>query len=217
MNYDLFGDDTLVVPQRLALSSDAWVLRGLALPYVPTLMTALAAIELGAPFRNMQTAGGYRMSVAMTNCGEWGWVSDRQGYRYTRQDPDSGRDWPAMPPAFLELAKTAAGEAGFADFRPDACLINRYEVGTRLSLHQDRDERRLDAPIVSVSLGIAAIFLWGGAERSERTLRVPLQHGDVVVWGGEDRLRFHGVAPLKAARSELLGERRLNLTFRRAG
>jgi alkylated DNA repair protein (DNA oxidative demethylase) len=157
------------------------------------------------------------MSVAMSNCGARGWISDRRGYRYEALDPDSGRPWPALPAAFLQLAGAAAQAAGYAGFVPDACLINRYVAGTKLSLHQDRDERDLRSPIVSVSLGIPAVFLFGGMQRGEPQRRVPLQHGDVVVWGGESRLRFHGVLPLKAALHPLLGEERVNLSFRLAG
>ncbi|HEX7687852.1 MAG TPA: DNA oxidative demethylase AlkB, partial [Burkholderiaceae bacterium] len=154
-------------------------------------------------------------SVAMTNCGELGWVSDRRGYRYDPVDPGSGRPWPALPDAFLALARDAAERAGYPGFAPDACLVNRYGPGARLSLHQDRDELDLRAPIVSVSLGLPATFLWGGLDRAERTRRVPLRHGDVVVWGGPSRLRFHGVAPLKDGTHPFAGALRLNITFRK--
>lgn len=157
------------------------------------------------------------MSVAMTNCGALGWTSDRRGYRYSPLDPDTGRNWPAMPDVFLEFARSAAEAAGFPNFTPDACLINRYEPGTRLSLHQDKDELDFSAPIVSVSLGIDAVFLFGGSERSDKARRVPLAHGDVAVWGGVDRLRYHGVLPLKEAHHPMLGACRINLTFRKAG
>ncbi len=157
------------------------------------------------------------MSVAMTNCGRLGWVSDRRGYRYSDRDPISGKPWPEMPAAFLELARRAAAAGGFAHFVPDACLVNRYEAGSRMSLHQDKDERQFGAPIVSVSLGLPAVFLWGGAARADKARRVPLQHGDVVVWGGPARLKVHGVLPLKEGRHAAVGPRRLNLTFRGAG
>jgi alkylated DNA repair protein (DNA oxidative demethylase) len=156
------------------------------------------------------------MSVAMTNCGDAGWVTDRTGYRYDRIDPDTGRTWPVMPPVFAALAATAAGAAGYAGFTPDACLINRYEPGARMSLHQDRNERDVSAPIVSVSLGLPAIFLWGGHKRAQRPARVPLIHGDVVVWGGVDRLRFHGVQSVANGTHPLTGAVRYNLTFRKA-
>jgi alkylated DNA repair protein (DNA oxidative demethylase) len=165
----------------------------------------------------MLTPGGQRMSVAMTSCGALGWITDRRGYRYVSADPESGRAWPRMPPTFLRLAAAAAEAAGFPGFVPDACLINRYEPGTRLSLHRDEDERDLSAPVVSVSLGLPATFLFGGARRTDATQRVALQHGDVVVWGGPARLNYHGVAPLAAGRYPALANCRINLTFRRAG
>jgi DNA oxidative demethylase len=156
------------------------------------------------------------MSVAMTNCGDAGWVTDRAGYRYDARDPATGLRWPAMPPVLLELATQAAADAGFAGFVPDACLINRYEPGSRLSLHQDKDELDFDAPIVSVSLGLQAVFLFGGERRSDRTRPISLTHGDVVVWGGPTRLRYHGVRPLKDGEHPMLGRQRINLTFRKA-
>ncbi len=156
------------------------------------------------------------MSVAMTNCGVAGWVSDRTGYRYDPIDPLSGSPWPPMPAAFWKLAQSAAAALDFPSFEPDACLINRYEPGTRLSLHQDRDEKGYTDPIVSVSLGLPAIFQWGGEKRSDRPQRIPLVHGDVVVWGGPSRLRFHGVLPLKDGEHPLLGGKRYNITFRKA-
>lgn len=200
----------------VALGAEARVLRGFALPWVDGLLAALAEVERAAPPRHMLTPGGLAMSVANTNCGALGWVSDRRGYRYSATDPASGQPWPAMPAAFAELARAAAGAAGFTGYAPDACLINHYRPGTRLSLHQDKDERDHRAPIVSVSLGMPAVFLFGGLARADKALRVPLQHGDVVVWGGVDRLRFHGVLPLKELPHPLLGAERINLTFRRA-
>ncbi|MET0519785.1 MAG: DNA oxidative demethylase AlkB, partial [Burkholderiaceae bacterium] len=188
-------------------------------PMAEDLWRDIGEVLAAAPPRHLITPGGLRMSVAMSNCGELGWVSDRRGYRYNAIDPDSGRAWPAMPASFQRLAQTAAAEAGFPGFTPDACLINRYEPGARLSLHQDRDERDHGHPIVSISLGLPATFLFGGHARSERCLRVPLQHGDVLVWGGPSRLRFHGVAPL-AADAPATGPRwaeRFNLTLRKAG
>jgi alkylated DNA repair protein (DNA oxidative demethylase) len=212
---DLFQADNQVRQQRLGTC--AYVLRGFALPYVAELMSAIAGIEKASPFRNMVTPGGFTMSVALTNCGALGWTTDTRGYRYTRIDPDSGTPWPAMPTAFTRLAKEAAMAAGFADFLPDACLINRYLPGARLSLHQDRNERDYEAPIVSVSLGMRATFLFGGHSRSDSTAKVSLRHGDVAVWGGADRLRYHGVLPLKDEPHPLLGSVRINLTFRKAG
>jgi len=203
--------------ERERIGAGAFVLRGFALPHVDDLLSALAGIEAGSPFRHMVTPGGFTMSVALTNCGALGWTTDRLGYRYSGIDPVHGAAWPNMPGVFTRLAREAAAAAGFDDFEPDACLINRYLPGSRLSLHQDRDERDFSAPIVSVSLGMTAVFLFGGHKRTDKAARVPLHHGDVVAWGGEDRLRYHGVLPLKAAPHPLLGERRINLTFRKAG
>jgi alkylated DNA repair protein (DNA oxidative demethylase) len=202
--------------ELLHLAPGAAILSGFARPRETTLVDALARVTEAAPFRHMLTPGGRRMSVAMTNCGPVGWVSDRAGYRYEPCDPESRQPWPPMPDAFQELARKAAAEAGFAGFAPDACLINRYEPGTRLSLHQDRDERDLEAPIVSVSLGLPAVFLFGGLRRSDPTRRVRLTHGDVVVWGGPSRLRYHGVMPLEDGEHPLLRRSRINLTFRKA-
>ena len=209
--------ESTLIGTRDNLGEQAYVLRGFALPYVPELLPALDSIQQAAPFRHMVTPGGYVMSVALTNCGALGWTSDRRGYRYAALDPESGRAWPAMPDAFLRLATTTAAEAGFDQFIPDACLINRYVPGTRLSLHQDKNEKDFRAPIVSVSLGIPAMFLFGGHERSDKAQRVPLFHGDVAVWGGVDRLRYHGVMPLKEETHPLLGAQRINITFRKAG
>jgi alkylated DNA repair protein (DNA oxidative demethylase) len=187
------------------------------LPEETALLDALSGIVSVAPFRHMITPGGFRMSVAMSNCGPVGWVSDRTGYRYDAVDPLSRTNWPPMPEPFLKLASGAAKDAGFESFVPDACLINRYEPGAKLSLHQDKDERDFTQPIVSVSLGIPAVFLFGGLARGDKTIRVNLTHGDVVVWGGPARLRYHGVAPLKGDDHPRLGRYRINLTFRKAG
>jgi len=198
------------------LAPGAWLLRGFALDQVTALLAAIERIKTAAPFRHLVTPGGFRMSVAMTNCGSVGWVSDRGGYRYDTCDPLNGEPWPPMPSEFLTLARSAAQAAEFSGFEPDVCLLNRYEPGARLTLHQDKDERGYDAPIVSVSLGLPAIFLFGGDTRREKQRRVPLQHGDVVVWGGPARLRHHGVLALKDGYHDVLGRQRLNLTFRRA-
>ncbi|HEY0851306.1 MAG TPA: DNA oxidative demethylase AlkB [Bradyrhizobium sp.] len=216
MSADLFDSVTDVLPPREAMVEGAVLLRGFARPVEVGLLAALRDIEVDAPFRRMFTPGGHQMSVAMTNCGEAGWVTDRRGYRYDGADPESGKAWPAMPAVFRDLAENAAREAGFAGFAPDACLINRYEPGAKMSLHQDRDERDFTAPIVSVSLGLPAIFLFGGAKRSDKPQRYRLEHGDVVVWGGPSRLFFHGVAPLADGEHALLGHQRINMTFRRA-
>ncbi|WP_407159697.1 DNA oxidative demethylase AlkB [Bradyrhizobium sp. STM 3557] len=216
MTADLFESLGATGPAREKLAEGALLLRGFARPQQHELIAAIDAITAQAPFRHLVTPGGYRMSVAITNCGDVGWVSDASGYRYDAIDPESGKPWPAMPPPFRALAEQAAAEAGFPGFAPDACLINRYEPGARLSLHQDRDERNLGAPIVSVSLGLPATFLFGGLKRSDPTRRYRLEHGDVVVWGGPERLAFHGVAPLADGEHGLLGRKRINLTFRRA-
>ncbi len=206
---DLFSGDRV-------LADGAMLLAGLALSMEQEVLEALRDVVAAAPFRHLVTPGGYRMSVAMTNCGDAGWVSDRTGYRYDAVDPDSGRRWPTMPAAFADLSGRAAAHAGFPGFVADACLINRYDPGSRLSLHQDRNERDFTAPIVSVSLGLPAIFLFGGARRTDRPLRVPLEHGDVVVWGGPSRLAFHGVAQIADGVHPVVGRQRINLTFRKA-
>ena len=199
-----------------ALAPGAVLLRGRALGVDAELLAAIEAVAQAAPFRQMMTPGGFEMSVAMTNCGAGGWITDRKGYRYTAEDPESGKPWPAMPAAFLALADAAATEAGFTAFVPDACLINRYETGARLSPHQDRDEADYDHPIVSVSLGLPATFQFGGPKRSDPLKKVALRHGDVVVWGGPSRLAHHGVLALKSGEHPLTGSRRFNLTLRKA-
>jgi alkylated DNA repair protein (DNA oxidative demethylase) len=212
MTADLFAADR----HRIALDPGAWLLGGFALDSAPDLLEAIALIAAAAPFRHLETPGGRRMSVAMTNCGEAGWVSDHDGYRYSARDPLSGNPWPAMPLSFRALAAEAGEAAGFVGFAPDACLINRYAPGSRLTLHQDRDEAMFEAPIVSVSLGVSATFLWGGQARADRLRRHPLHHGDVVVWGGPARMTFHGIDTLPADDHPLTGAYRFNLTFRRA-
>jgi alkylated DNA repair protein (DNA oxidative demethylase) len=212
-NLDLL--DTRPPHERLA--EGAWLLRGFALNDSAVLLHQITRIETAAAFRHLETPGGFRMSVAMTNCGTLGWVSDRRGYRYTTHDPLTGQLWPPMPAVFATLAERAAAAAGFEDFEPDACLINRYAPGARLTLHQDKDESEFSAPIVSVSLGLPAVFLFGGRARTDRQRRIPLQHGDIVVWGGPSRLNHHGVLPLKDGHHPDLGAQRVNLTFRRAG
>ena len=213
---DLF-DALPVEPQLQTLAPGAVLLRAFAREADATLMQALESVTAQAPFRHLVTPGGHTMSVAMSNCGTFGWVSDRNGYRYDRMDPLTGQTWPAMPACFVELATRAAAQAGFDNFCPDACLINRYLPGARLSLHQDKDETDFSAPIVSVSLGLPAVFLFGTPRRSDRPQRYRLGHGDVVVWGGPARLAFHGVAPMAGGEHALLGQERINLTFRCAG
>lgn len=207
-------DDKL--PDVESLADGATLLRGFARPEAVSLMAAVERIAAVAPFRHMITPGGFRMSVAMTNCGGAGWVTDRSGYRYDPRDPVTDRPWPAMPETFFTLAARAAAAAGFPGFAPDACLINRYAPAARLSLHQDKNERDFDSPIVSVSLGLPAVFLFGGARRADRPRRVRLDSGDVVAWGGPARLAFHGVAALADGDDPLTGRCRINLTFRKA-
>jgi DNA oxidative demethylase len=197
------------------LEEDAMLLGGFAAPQASDLIEEAERVSAAAPFRHLITPGGYTMSVAMTNCGRVGWVSDRTGYRYDSADPETGAPWPPMPAAFLDLASRAAAKVGFNGYDPDACLINRYVAGAKLSLHQDRDEEDAWSPIVSVSLGLPAVFLWGGKRRSDPVRRLPLEDGDVVVWGGRARFVYHGVAPLKEGRHPLTGETRINLTFRK--
>lgn len=199
------------------IAPGAVLLRGFALDVADALVRAAEQVMASAPLRHPVTPGGRSMSVGMTNCGEWGWVSDRCGYRYSRTDPLTGQRWPPMPGFFADLAARAAAAAGFMNFRPDACLINHYAPGARLSLHQDRDEGELSAPIVSVSLGLPAIFLFGSERRAERPARYRLAHGDVAVWGAASRLAYHGIAPLADGDHRGLGRRRINLTFRCAG
>jgi DNA oxidative demethylase len=213
---DLLESVPDVRPAEEVIAEGAVLLPGFARTIEVELLEALRAIIEQSPFRHMTTPGGHQMSVAMTNCGGFGWVTDRSGYRYDRNDPQSGKPWPPMPGAFRELARAAADRGGFGGFAPDACLVNRYQPGARMSLHQDRDENDFSAPIVSVSLGLPATFLFGGLKRSDKPRRFRLEHGDVVVWGGPTRLAFHGVAPLAEGEHSLLGRQRINLTFRKA-
>ena len=218
LTFDLFADtEPEQQPRREQIGEQSYVLRGFALPWLERLLPALEAVLVAAPFRQMVTPGGFTMSVALSSCGQFGWTTDRSGYRYTRDDPQTGQPWPMMPEVFLQLAQAAAQAAGFADFAPDSCLINRYIPGAKMSLHQDKDEHSYDAPIVSVSLGLPAMFLFGGFARSDKNQRIPLFHGDIVVWGGVDRLRYHGVLPIKDGHHPKLGEQRINFTFRTAG
>jgi len=214
-NLDLFPD--YYSDQCESIGTNAWVLRGYALPYAEELLNSINTLEIEAPFRHMKTPGGFRMSVALTNCGQLGWNTDCNGYCYSPIDPLSGKAWPNMPVIFQYLAREAALMVGFENFAPDSCLINRYAPCTKLSLHQDRNERDFSSPIVSVSLGMPATFMFGGSKRSDPTLKIPLLHGDVAVWGGQDRLRYHGIAPIKSNPHPLMGNQRINLTFRKAG
>jgi alkylated DNA repair protein (DNA oxidative demethylase) len=212
---DLF-DAVPDAPSQEPMGEGAVLLRGFARDNVSDLIEDLLAVIAQAPFRHMVTPGGHTMSVAMINCGAVGWVTDSDGYRYSPVDPKTNQPWPAMPALFRQLAEQAAATAGFAGFVPDACLINRYTSGAKMSLHQDKDETDFDAPIVSVSLGLPATFLFGGLKRSDTPRRFRLSHGDVVVWGGPSRLAYHGIAPLMKGSHAVMGTQRINLTFRKA-
>jgi alkylated DNA repair protein (DNA oxidative demethylase) len=213
---NLFESVSQAEASKEMLCPGAVMLRRFAQKYETELFAGLKEVTAKAPFRHMVTPGGFRMSVAMTNCGAFGWITDETGYRYDRVDPETNATWPEMPDCFLKLASSAATEVGFDEFLPDACLINRYEPGSKLSLHQDKNERDFEQPIVSVSLGVSATFLFGGSRRNDETERIPVEHGDVIVWGGPARLRYHGVLALKEGFHPLAGGRRFNLTFRKA-
>jgi alkylated DNA repair protein (DNA oxidative demethylase) len=213
---DLFAGIPETRAAHETIAEGAVLLRGFVSPIEADLVADLRDIVAQAPFRQMFTPGGHQMSVAMTNCGDLGWVTDRTGYRYDGNDPETGKPWPAMPASFRDLAGRASAAAGFEAFSPDACLINRYQPGARMSLHQDKDEEDFAAPIVSVSLGLPATFLFGGLKRNHKPRRFRLEHGDIVVWGGPARLVYHGVAPLADGEHAVLGRQRINLTFRKA-
>lgn len=215
MTADLFDDLPSIYPPQLELAPGAVLLRGFVKNIDKELLAAVDKVVAKAPFRRMITPGGYRMSVAMTRCGRLGWVTDGNGYRYVAFDPETGQAWPELPRIFIDVARRAAASAGFEIFLPDSCLINCYEPGARLSLHQDKNEHDSAAPVVSVSLGLAAIFLFGGAERNDRPERYRLEHGDVVVWGGPSRFNYHGIAPIADGYHPAVGRRRINLTFRK--
>ncbi|AYG07911.1 DNA oxidative demethylase AlkB [Pseudomonas fluorescens] len=215
---DLFSDEALQQPaRREQIGEQSCVLRGYALPWLERVLPELRAVLVQSPFRHMVTPGGFTMSAALSSCGALGWTTSPQGYRYSSLDPERQQPWPSMPPVLRELAINAASAAGFDGFAPDACLINRYVPGARMSLHQDKNERDYSAPVVSLSLGLPAVFLFGGHQRSDKTQKISLFHGDVAVWGGVDRLRFHGVLPIKEGAHPRMGPQRINLTFRTAG
>jgi alkylated DNA repair protein (DNA oxidative demethylase) len=204
-------------PNKLEIVKHVYLLKAFALDKQNDVIADLTSVISQAPLRHMMTKMGFAMSAAMTNCGALGWVSDRQGYRYTMKDPVTNKPWPWMPVSFQQLAILAATEAGFSNFQPDACLINQYQVGASMGLHQDKNEVDFNQPIVSVSLGMPAVFQFGGITCTDKTLKIPLVHGDVVVWGGQSRLNFHAIAPLKINTHPILGAYRYNLTFRQAG
>lgn len=214
MNLDLFSQEQTQSCEQLC--SGAVLLHGFALPFVSELVREIGEVVASAPLQKMHTPSGLPMSVTTTSCGSVGWVSDAYGYRYSKRNVHAQQNWPSLPEHFARLAQTAAQAAGFENFLPDSCLINTYKVGAKMSLHQDKNEKDFSQPIVSVSLGLPATFLLGGLKREDRTLRIPLVHGDIVVWGGPARLFFHGVLPIKAGVHSLLGEERINLTFRKA-
>lgn len=215
---DLFSDEALQQPaRREQIGEQSCVLRGYALPWLERVLPELRAVLVQSPFRHMVTPGGFTMSAALSSCGALGWTTSPQGYRYSSLDPERQQPWPSMPAVLRELAINAASAAGFDGFAPDACLINRYVPGARMSLHQDKNERDYNAPVVSLSLGLPAVFLFGGHQRSDKTQKISLFHGDVAVWGGVDRLRFHGVLPIKEGAHPRMGPQRINLTFRTAG
>lgn len=216
MTFDLFANQAPSLPPVEHMAEGAILLRQFASPYEADILTALRQVVDISPFRHLVTPGGYQMSVAMTNCGKAGWVSDRTGYRYDPVDPMTQQPWPAMPQAFLTLAQQAAKQAGYADFTPDVCLMNRYLPASKLSLHQDKDEQDLHHPIVSVSLGLPAVFQFGGLSRQDKITKYPLHHSDVVVWGGASRLYYHGILPLKEGEHPIFRRSRINLTFRKA-
>lgn len=211
---DLFEN---IQPNKLEIDKDAYFLSGYALINEKALMIGLQEVLNQAPPRHMMTKMGFYTSAEMTNCGQLGWISDSKGYRYDALDPQTGKLWPTMPISFLKLAQNAAIEAGFGDFKPDACLVNQYKVGASMGLHQDKNELDFTQPIVSVSLGIPATFQFGGLSRSDKPIKIPLTHGDIVVWGKEARLKYHGIMPLKSNIHAVLGPYRYNLTFRKAG
>ncbi len=219
MTADLFDDlppVPMARPDVVTVAAGVFLLRGFARDLDVALLQAVEEVTAISPLRHSLTPGGQAMSLAMSNCGPLGWVSSRSGYRYEARDPMTGQPWPAMPASLSDLALRAAAQAGFAHFRPDACLINQYAPGSKLSLHQDKDEADFSQPIVSVSLGLPAVFLLGTTQRRDLPQRLRLIHGDVLVWGGPARLAFHGVMTLSDGAHALLGRRRVNLTFRKA-
>lgn len=213
MTLPLFDAEPLP-PQVIA--GGAVLLRGWAAVHAHAWIAAVQQVLAQQPFQAAFTASGLPMSVRTSNCGEWGWAASRSGYGYTRSDPATGMPWPAMPTFLKQQAQALAAQAGYPGFDPDVCLINSYDVGAKMGLHHDADEKDHAAPIVSVSLGLPCTFVWGGLQRSDPVRSFRLEHGDVLVWGGASRMVFHGVRPLQAGQHHLLGAQRWNLTFRMA-
>jgi len=210
---DLFSDE---LDKQVKLAEGAVWLRGFALPEADALWALVSAHLATHPPQQMMTPMGYPMSVKTTSLGDYGWVGNATGYGYARLNPVTNQPWPPIPTLLLSLAQRAANAAGYADYCPDTCLINLYQTGAKMGLHQDKDELDFTQPIVSVSLGVPATFLFGGAKRTDKTAKIPLTHGDVVVWGGASRRYFHGVNAVKLGQHPLLGALRCNLTFRKA-
>lgn len=219
MTTDLFSEHLFSEPSeaQVKFSEGALWLRGFALPEADDICNMLIQHLEAHPAQRMMTPMGYKMSVRTTSFGELGWVGTSKGYDYSKLDLTTQQPWPTMPTSFLDLAGRSALLAGYAGFIPDTCLVNQYEVGSKMGLHQDKDEQDFSQPIVSVSLGVSATFLFGGKSRSDKTIKIPVMHGDVLVWGGHSRLHYHGISSLSAGKHDLLGARRFNLTFRKAG
>ncbi len=200
----------------IQISPDAVLFKAALKPVASSLLEEIRTISGANPFRQRKTPGGQLMSAAMTNCGAWGWVTDADGYRYSDIEPETGRTWLPIPAVWIQWVNLFCQRAGLGTFNPDACLINRYAPGAGMGLHQDKDEKDLAIPIVSFSLGAPVLFRWGGLNRQEPVSEFLLEHGDVLVWGGADRMRFHGVKKLRRYQHPLTGHYRYNLTFRQS-
>ena len=206
---DLFSQTTTETQEIL---SDMYILRSFT--SLASLIDEVKSVVQRAPLRYMQTPGGKKLNISMTNCGEYGWISESSGYRYTKHDPTSGQKWPNMPESFQLLAMQAARKCDFNGFKPNACLINHYKLGRNLTAHQDKNEPDLSQPIVSVSLGMSARFQIYGDSRNNKPLEIELYDGDVMVWGRSARLIYHGVKTNHSIPHPILGTHRINLTFR---